>query len=417
MKLRYSLCLLILCIPPSCFSQNLAPPQGLSASTNPTDPDRIKAMELYAQHRMSEAVPLLVSVLERYPNDVVAHERLGVSLISKSDIDSDPEQSKADLIRARQELLKARLLGDNSDLLNTLLEILPQNGERTTLSPRAAVDAAMHRGEAAFAEGKLDDALREYTAAYELDPKLYIAALDIGDAYFRLRQPDKSGEWFSRAIEINPNTETAYRYWGDALLQQGNMSEARSKYIQGIAAFPYSNASWVGIKNWLASTHLSFNQMNFSIPSSVSKNPNGGMNITLDPSTLGKDDGSSAWLMYGMERALWRQEKFAKEFSSEKNYRHSLKEEVDSLSLVATGYAEQKKNGSVKHPTPALELLSRIQADGMLEPYVLLVRPDKEIAQDFLPYQQAHRDKLVAFLDKYLVPQPPDSGQALTKIK
>jgi tetratricopeptide (TPR) repeat protein len=234
---------------------------------------------------------------------------------------------------------------------------------------------------------------------------------------FTWQQADKSGEWFSRAIEINPNAETAYRYWGDALLQQGNIVEARSKYIQGIVAFPYSNASWTGIRNWLQFTHLSFNPMNFSIPSSVSKNPGGGMNITLDPSTLGKDDGSSAWLMYGMERALWRQEKFAKEFPAEKTYRHSLKEEVDSLSLAATGYAEQKKSGGVKHPTAALELLARLQADGMIEPYVLLVRPDKEISEDFPSYQAAHRDKLFAFLDKYLVPQAPDSSQVLTKTK
>jgi tetratricopeptide (TPR) repeat protein len=176
MTLRCSVGLLVLCIPLSGFSQDRRVQQASSASTNPTDPDRIKAMDLYAQHRLPEVVPLLVSVLERYPGDVVAHERLGVSLISKADVDADPEQAKADLIRARQELLKARSLGDNSDLLNTLLEIVPENGERATFSPRAAVDAAMHRGEGAFAQGKFEDALREYAAAYELDPKLYMAA-------------------------------------------------------------------------------------------------------------------------------------------------------------------------------------------------------------------------------------------------
>lgn len=417
MKRRYTLAILAVFFCISGFSQSPSGSLTPGTTSNPTDPDRIKALELYAQNRMPEAVPLLVSVIERYPTDVVAHEKLGVALISKSDVDTDPEQAKADLIRAREELLKAQGLGDNSDLLHTLLEILPEHGERAAFSAKAGADSAMHRGEAAFGQGKFDDALREYAVAYELDPTLYLAALDMGDVYFRLRQIDKSGEWFTRAIEINPNGEAAYRYWGDALLQQGNLKEARSKYIEGIAAFPYSNHSWVGIRNWLAFTHLSFNQLNFPIPSSVTQNSTGGVNITLDPSTLAKDDGGSAWMMYGMERALWRQEKFAKEFPGEKTYRHSLKEEVESLSMAATSYAGQKKDGRVKHSAQELDLLSHLQADDLLDPYVLLVRPDKDIAQDFAAYQQAHRDKLIVFLDKYLVPQAPESGSALTKVK
>ncbi|MEJ7616397.1 MAG: hypothetical protein WKF30_05370 [Pyrinomonadaceae bacterium] len=31
----------------------------------------------------------------------------------------------------------------------------------------------------------------------------------------------KAGEWFAQAIAINQDRETAYRYWGDALMAQG----------------------------------------------------------------------------------------------------------------------------------------------------------------------------------------------------
>ena len=399
------------------FSQIQLSAASSAPTSNPTDPDRIKALEFYQQHRMSEAVPLLVSVVSRYPNDVVAHERLGVALIGKSDADIDPAQAKADLVEARAQLLKAQSLGDNSQLLRTLLEMVPDNGEHAAFSDKSSVDAAMRRGEAAFAQGKFDDALREYATAYELDPTLYVAALDTGDIYFLLKQTSKAGGWFSRAIEINPNQETAYRYWGDALLQAGNYNEARSKYIQGLAAFPYSTASWSGIKNWLAVNHLSFNPVNIPIPASVTPSGKGGINISLDPSTLGKDDGSSAWIMYGAKRALWRQEKFAKEFPGEKEYRHSLKEEVDALSLTVTGYNEQKKSGKVKQPAQGLELLSRLQADNLLEPYVLIVKTDKDIARDFPVYQSAHRDSLITFIDKYLVPPAPESSPNLTNIK
>lgn len=394
------------------------PPASLSApSSNPTDPDRIKAMEYYQRHRLDEAVPLLGRVVSRYPNDVVAHERLGVALIGKSDTDVNPAQAKADLMEARAQLLQAQSLGDNSQLLRSLLEMVPENGERAAFSAKSSIDSAMRRGEAAFAQGKFDDALREYAAAYELDPTLYTAALYTGDIYFRLKQTDKAGEWFSRAIQINPNQETAYRYWGDALLQAGDYQGARSKYIQGLAAFPYSTASWGGINNWLAINHLAFNPANIAIPTSVAPSGKGGIDIKLDPSTMGKYDGSSAWFMYGAERALWRQEKFAKEFPEEKEYRHSLKEEVAALWLTVSGYNEQKKSGTVKHPSEALELLARIQADNLLQPFVLLVKPDKDIARDFPEYQAAHRDLLIEFLDKYLVPPTPESTPSLTNVK
>ncbi|HVH89614.1 MAG TPA: tetratricopeptide repeat protein [Terriglobales bacterium] len=375
------------------FSQNQTPSStSTPPPANPTDPDRIKGMEYYQQHRLAEAVPLLFGVISRYPNDVVAHERLGVSLIGKSDTDVAPAQAKADLIEARAQLPKAKSLGDNSNLLQTLLEMIPENGERAAFSGKTGADSAMRRGEAAFAQGKFDDALREYEAAYEVDPTLYVAALDMGDIYFRLKQTDKAGEWFSRAIEINPNEEAAYRYWGDALLQAGNYKEARSKYIEGLASFPYRSASWNGIKNWLALNHLSFNPLAVAVPASVTSSSKNSININLDPSTMGKDDGGATWFMYGAERALWRQEKFAKEFPGEKEYRHSLKEEVDALSLTVTSYKEQKKSGQVKHPADGLELLSRVQADNMLEPYVLLLRADKDIARDFPDYQSTHKD-------------------------
>ena len=43
----------------------------------------------------------------------------------------------------------------------------------------------------------------------------------------------------------------------------------------------------------------------------------------------------------------------------------------------------------------------------LLEPYVLLVRPDEGIAQDYMAYQAANRDKLIQFVDKYVLPPMP----------
>ena len=383
-----------------------------SSDWNPDDPVRQQGFQLYEEHRMSEAAGLLEKVVAQYPRDVRAHEALGVALLSRADTSSDPAQRKAERVHARNELLRARELGDDSDLSKVLLAGIPEDGSETSFSARKEVDGAMQRGEAAFANGEWDTAIKEYSRALELDPKLYLAAVDIGDTYFRLKEMDKAGEWFAKATAIDPNQETAYRYWGDALLSQGKMKEAREKYIQGVVAFPYKggSGSWGGLHNWVSRNKVQLKDISIRLPQPPSKNAKGDTVITIDPSMLGKEADSgaaAAWIAYSGERALWRGEKFAKEYPQENTYRHTLKEEAAALSVTAAVFDELQRKKKAASPDPSLLLLSQLKADGLLESYVLLIKPDAEIARDYRVYQAAHRDKLIQLLDKYVVPPTP----------
>ncbi|HLJ26287.1 MAG TPA: tetratricopeptide repeat protein [Candidatus Angelobacter sp.] len=371
------------------------------------DPERTQAFELYRQNKMPEAAALLEKVSAKYPNDAAAHEALGVSLLNRASTQTDPENKKADRLRARAELLRARELGDNSDLSKVMLAGIPEDGSELPFSANQQVQATMDRGEAFFAKGDFDQAIREYTHALELDPKLYRAALYVGDMYFRQKQMDQAAAWFAKASQIDPGQESAYRYWGDSLLLQGKMKEARAKYIEGVVANPYEQTSWNGLNNWVHSNHLNYKQVSIQLPKAPTVNSAGGTNITIDPSTLGKKDGGEAWMIYSMERALWHGEKFSKEFPQEKSYRHTLKEEASALGLTATVFAENQKRNKIKDPSPSLVLLSQLKTDGMIEPYVLLVIPDAGIMQDYPGYREANRQKLIAFVDKYIVPATP----------
>src|SRR5689334_6695608 len=386
-------------------SPTAAPAQTADVHLN--DPDRQEALRVYKEHKLPEAAALWEKVVAKYPRDTVAHESLGVSLLSRADTQADPEKAKADRLRARAELLRAQELGDHSDLCNTLLASIHEDGSVTPFSKDKEVEAAMGRGEAAFAKADWDEAIKEYSRALELDPKLYMAAVDLGDTYFRLKKMDMAGEWFQKAIEIAPNEELAYRYWADAMMADGKMKEAREKFIQGLVAFPYAKTSWGGLNSWLSRNHLAYNKIPIQVPQGPTTGPKGETNITIDAASMGKKDGGEAWLMYSMERVLWRNEKFAKEFPDEKAYRHSLKEEVSALSLVTTVFAENQHRKKIAHPDPGLVMLAKLQADGMLEAYVLLVRPDNDIVRDYAAYQAAHRDKLIQFVDKYVVPPAP----------
>jgi tetratricopeptide (TPR) repeat protein len=381
------------------------PPQA--GDSNPADPDRQEALRLYQEHKLPDAAALLEKIVIKYPRDVVAHEALGASLLSRADTQTDPEKGKADRLHARIELLRAKELGDNSDLCKVLLAGIREDGGETSYTQNKEAQAAMARGEAAFAKADWEDAIKEYSRALELDPKLYMAAVTSGDTYFRLKQFDKAGEWFAKAIQIDPDQEIAYRYWADALMADGKMKAAREKFIQGAVAFPYAKTSWVGLNSWLSRNHLAYKQLSIQLPQPPKSDDKGGSVITIDPANLGKKDGGEAWMMYPMERVLWKNEKFAKEFPQEKTYRHSLNEEVSALSLVVTVFAESQTQKKIKNPDPSLVALTQLQNEGLLEPYVLLVKADNGIAQDYASYRDQHRDKLIQFVDKYVVPQAP----------
>src|SRR5262249_1922442 len=373
---------------------------SVAQTTESNDPERDRALRVYHEHKMPEAAALLEKVAARLPNDAAVHEALGSALISRAETQTDPEKRKADRLYARKELLRARELGDTSDLCRVLLAGIPEDGSDIPYSENKEVEGVMSRGEAAFARGDFDHAIQEYSRALEMDPKLYLAAVYVGDMYFRQRKMDQAGEWFARAIQIDRDQEVAYRYWGDSLLLQGKMKEARTKYIEGLIADPYRQTSWGGLNNWVHQNHETLKSISIQRPAAPTFDAKGNSNITLDPTSLGKNDGGEAWMTYSIERVLWHNEKFAKEFPQEKTYRHSLQEEASVLRLTVTAFDANQKKKKIKNPDPSLVFLSRLQADGMIEPYVLLVLPDAGISQDYPAYRAANRDKLTAFVDK-----------------
>ncbi len=366
------------------------------------DPERQQAFQLYHEHKMPEAATLLEKVVSKDPNDVAAHEALGVALAGRAATASDPEKARADRLEARKELLRAKELGDTSDLCRIMLAGLPESGEAPALSEKPEVNAFLQAGEAAFAAADWQKALTAYSSAWDLDHSAR-AALYVGDTYFSLKDMDRAGEWYAKAIELEPNSETAYRYWGDALMEQGKMKEARAKYIDGVVADPYQAASVAGLRKWLTRNKVEFKKIPITLPQGPSVDKDGKKTITVDASMLDKSDAAAAWLTYSATRGVWQEGQFLKTFPQETSYRHSLAEEVDALGTVVLIY-HQLAGDKPRKKDASLELLEKLTNDGLVEPFILLMHADAGIAKDYSAYRDAHRDKLVAFLDQYLVP-------------
>jgi tetratricopeptide (TPR) repeat protein len=218
---------------------------------------------------------------------------------------------------------------------------------------------------------------------------------------------EKAGQWYARAVALDPDREQAYRYWGNALLKQARLDEARDKYVEAVVASPFERYTWEnGLFRWANAKAVRLGHPKIDVRSSVTPMQDNKMTITIDPKAMEKsDDGSAAWMWYGLTRAAWSAkdyEKFRKEYPGEKTYRHSLREEADALRGVIGAVRNQQKEGKVKQLSKDLQLLVQLEEAGLLEAYVLFARTDQGIAQDYAEYRKANRDKLRRYLIEYL---------------
>jgi tetratricopeptide (TPR) repeat protein len=387
-------------------------------------PEWKRALELYEAQNFVAALPLLEKIDESHPNNPAVLSRLGFAVYALAETEKDSERRKKMMDRARQILLKSQSLGDDSNLTQITLDGLAGNGSLANFSQIKKADQTMREGEEAFVRGDLDAAIASYKKALELDPKIYSAAVFAGDseykkAYlskdpqFRQEHLELAANWFAKAIAIDPNRETAYRYWGDALKLQGKSDEARDKFVEAIVAEPYSRKAYAGLTQWADGLKISMGHPNIVIPAQVSAGNSGDVKITVDDSALkaSDKDGTAAWMFYGLVRATWMpkkngvSEKFAKSYPGETAYRHSLAEEVEALKGVAESVATQLKEKTVAELNPSLTALIRLKEAGLLEAYVLFAKVDQGIARDYTAYRVSNRDKLKRYWLEVVIPK------------
>jgi tetratricopeptide (TPR) repeat protein len=152
------------------------------------------------QHQYLEALPLLEDFSRKNPNDIPVLECLAESLLAHAATLPDQEAAGKERIRAKQLIDSAIQLGDQSQLAQNLADTmknLAATGEMR-FADQAEVDAAMKAGDAAFAKNDFDEAIKNYSHALELDPKMYTAALFVGDSYFAAKRFREAGEWYRR---------------------------------------------------------------------------------------------------------------------------------------------------------------------------------------------------------------------------
>jgi tetratricopeptide (TPR) repeat protein len=380
-----------------------APPPLRAQTDDSVDVMKQKTAELIKEGKLTESVPLLEKLILAEPTEPKHQFNLGFGLLAQSTNSQDAAERKALRIRARNAFIKSKELGTTEPVVAALIEGIPADGsEGASFSPNPTANGLMTAAEAYFSQGKMDEALASYQKALEIDSTIYEAALFSGDVYMQKGDYAQAEVWYQKAIAINPNRETGYRYSATPLMKQGKTLEARDRYIEAYITEPYSKFAQAGLVQWGQITKTTLAHPKIDFPVTVTYDADGKININMDASIMlsKAQDGSSAWIVYGGTRKIWKDEKFAKTFPTETTYRHSLAEEVDALRTVLSLAAEDKK---IKTLNPSLAKLKKLNDEGLLEAYILIAKPDEGISRDFPDYLKNHRDKLRQYAVEYVI--------------
>jgi tetratricopeptide (TPR) repeat protein len=370
------------------------PPTNESIAAKPT-----AALALSYRGRHGESLPMLEELAKNLPSDSLIWERYALALYSMSATLTDVPAAQQMRLQAKAAFARTRELG-NTSALAALGNAIPSDGSVPPLSRNPEAQAAMAAGEAAFARGDFTEAIPHYQKALSIDPTNYLATLFVGDCYYRLKNVEDAADWFARAVALNPDAETAYRYWGDLLMRAGRGDEARSKFIDAFIAEPYSQAARTGLAQWAKTTGGRLGRPAITPFSGLPRTADG--RVTIDLKTPPDDPMAAAWVVYATAKAQWSKEEFLKRFPNESTYRVSLAEEIDAFGRLLA-YADEQQAKGQPITDPQIATIRALRNRGMLEAYVLLHAPSAGVARDYPAYRAAHRDRLQAYMEAMTV--------------
>jgi tetratricopeptide (TPR) repeat protein len=388
--------------PAASTGQAAAPPTQQASPVAPGAVNRAAAMDLSYRGRHGEALPMLEALTKDLPNDVLVWERYAVALYSMSATLTDMTAAQQMRLQAKAAFNRSRQLGNNSALA-ALADAIPADGSEPPLSSNQQAQAAMAAGEASFGRGDFTEAIAHYQKALSIEPTNYNATLFVGDSYYRLTNLEAAGDWFARAIALNPNAETAYRYWGDALMRAGRGEEARSKFIDAFIAEPYSQSARTGLAQFAKMSGARIGRPAITPFSGLPRTADGG--VTIDLKAPQQDPMAAAWVAYATAKAQWSKEEFLKRFPSETVYRHSLAEEIEAFGRLLSFADDQEAKGQ-PITDPQVATIRGLRDRGLLEAYVLLHAPTAGVSRDYAAYRAQHRNRLQAYMDA-MVAMPP----------
>lgn len=371
--------------------------------------DITTAIQKRNEWKHAEAAAVFKQWLKTYPDDGRVHFELAYALYLQAAAETNPAVASPLRKEAHAHLVRSRDCGHKDAMLDALLAEIDENGnihEPKQYAPDPETSALIAKGEQSFSQGKIDDARVLYTQAFERDPKAFIAALYIGDVHYYQKRYSESIEWFKRAAEINPDLETAHRYWADALRRLDRHDEALAKYIDALIANPYARFPRSMLQKIAEARGRPIRPSPINELSMAGVRLGPGKQIILGINPESQYPGE---LLYAMARAAWLTGESEKYFAADATPRHSLPEETEGLRKfsVMIGELIENKSEDMGKWRPAADAITTLDKSGLLESFILIDRADEGIVQDYRAYRREHRDNLVRYIREYWLDEKP----------
>ncbi|REJ75412.1 MAG: tetratricopeptide repeat protein [Acidobacteria bacterium] len=366
-------------------------PVSVLAQDEDQDPDRAEAIRLIDENKYLDALPILERIVLEYPRDAELWAHFGIAIISNSVVLSTPDERREEQERGIKALMRAKQLGtENERALDLLDQFEGADGNDNFVSDNPEVEKALREGEAFFGRGDYENAFKSYERAHKLDPKNYEAVLFMGDCYYAQKKYQEAEPWFAKAVALDPDREMAYRFWGDALLYQEKYDDAREKFIDAIVAQPYARMGWSALSRWAEAA-----EQDIGIYEVVPPGNDLGDPIEIKEELLSSDDGTVHWREYTKMR-----KKLAPASSAGGPL---FSHDISAWKSVAEAFRKDLKAGKIKYPDASLVNLLRLVDQGLLEPYLLLVRPYDHYGDDYMLYRAANRDKIRTYIVRHVL--------------
>ncbi|MBI4765819.1 MAG: tetratricopeptide repeat protein [Deltaproteobacteria bacterium] len=175
----------------------------------------------------------------RQKEEALSHMRLGDSMLREG----RPTQALA-------ELIKANDLDPNNPVIRNILGIaylekgmvphaINQFEKALYLDP-GYVEVHNNLGTALLRDQRVKEAIKEFNKALgnHLYPTPHFVYYNLGQAYFLLKEFDKSRENYLEAVKLSPNYSLAYHGLGLAWKMSGNLEEAAEALKKAIENAP-----------------------------------------------------------------------------------------------------------------------------------------------------------------------------------
>ena len=191
------------------------------------------AYALYSSGQITQALILLKTLVNDYPNEAILHNLSGACYASLGRLDDAVNSYKEALIIKQDYAEVHNSLGVSLQGLGLLSDAIKSYENSIAVSPDYA-EAHNNLGNTFKELEQLESAINSYENAIAIKPNLAQAHYNLGLIFNELRDHAKAVRSYEKAIAINPNYQEAYNNLGGAFQMLSKMNLAVKCYKKAI---------------------------------------------------------------------------------------------------------------------------------------------------------------------------------------